>query len=76
MDFIPTNQPAADLVDFEDDQLTKEEKELIKWVRQGYNTIDQLVLVTAMDIRQINGLLSLLELKDCVSVDYGTVSLI
>lgn len=76
VDFIPTNQPAADLVDFEDDQLTKEEKELIKWVRQGYNTIDQLVLVTAMDIRQINGLLSLLELKDCVSVDYGTVSLI
>ncbi|MEG2419027.1 MAG: DNA-processing protein DprA, partial [Eubacterium sp.] len=56
--------------------LSEDEAKLFNLVARGYHTTDQLVLVSEKTIAEVNALLSMMELKDILRVDYGRVTLL
>ena len=57
-------------------ELSSEEAEIVNLIKNGQNNIDNLVQITGKNISEINSLLSILELKDVISIDYGKITLL
>lgn len=56
--------------------LTAEESELYQWMKKGHLTIDDLVQISGQPMATLNAALMMMELKDCIKVEYGQITLL
>jgi DNA processing protein len=71
---VPRDQ--SDKADGKDSGFSDDETRVLSYIRNGYDTIDRLVMVSGMAIGDINALLTMLELKEIISVDFGKATLL
>ncbi|MEG0680350.1 MAG: DNA-processing protein DprA [Eubacterium sp.] len=50
-----------------------EERKILNLIAGGHNTIDNLLLVSNKEIRELNAILSMMELNDLIKVDFGQI---
>lgn len=75
--YIPEEMPIPKVVSVTDKiEISDDEKKLLKWISQGYDSVDRLEIVSGLDISILNGLLSMMELKEIISVNYGNIQLL
>ena len=49
------------------------ERKVYQYIKSGYDTPDKLSMICEIDIREINALLSMLELDEWIKIHYGTI---
>lgn len=76
VDFVPVPDGEETVKSVKNLKLSEDEAKLFNLVASGYNTTDQLVLVSEKTIAEVNALLSMMELRDILRVDYGRVTLL
>lgn len=76
VDFVPVPDGEETVKSVKNLKLSEDEAKLFNLVARGYNTTDQLVLVSEKTIAEVNALLSMMELRDILRVDYGRVTLL
>ncbi|MEG0379894.1 MAG: DNA-processing protein DprA, partial [Eubacterium sp.] len=54
-------------------QDTEEERVLLKYIAEGYNTIDLLLPISGKSIQELNAALSMMEINDSLKIEFGKI---
>ncbi|MGL4607808.1 MAG: DNA-processing protein DprA [Eubacteriaceae bacterium] len=65
------SESTRDKLEFTD----SEEKEIYDMIEKGYSNIDEIALISGREIKKVNCILTLLEIKEYVTVKYGNVTI-